>query len=301
MLSIINQIEFRHLSYFKVLAEELHFRKAAEKLFISPSALSQQISQLEDILHTPLFERTNKKVTLTDAGTLLYTEVTQLFNKLSNTVNNLELLKKGSTGQIGIGFVASAVQSVLPGLLKRFNKECPDIKFQLEELTNKEQLAALQQDEIDIGFMRSNQVADNMMIKSVLRETFSIVLPEDHPMTARKFKNIGQLKEESFILFPNDQSQLYYQQILHLCADHGFVPKISHKAIHAPAIYKLVENGMGLSILPTSLSNEHTPGVKFIELKNIPQQTELYAVWKKDNSNPALKYLLQMLDVKKTK
>lgn len=299
MLSIINQIEFRHLSYFKVLAEELHFRKAAEKLFISPSALSQQISQLEDILQAPLFERTNKKVTLTDAGRLLHGEVTQLFNKLNSTINNLELLKKGSSGQVGIGFVASAMQSVLPGLLKRFNKEWPDIKFQLEELTNKEQLNSLQQDEIDIGFMRSNQVSENMMIRSVLRETFSLVLPASHPMTARKFKNIGQLKDESFILFPNDQSQLYYQQILHLCADHGFVPKISHKAIHAPAVFRLVENGMGLSILPSSLSSEHLPGIRFIELKNIPQQTELYAVWKKDNTNPALQFLLKLLDDKK--
>ncbi|WP_127124713.1 LysR family transcriptional regulator [Pseudoflavitalea rhizosphaerae] len=299
MLSIINQIEFRHLSYFKVLAEELHFRKAAEKLFISPSALSQQISQLEDILKTELFERTNKKVSLTDAGNLLYTEVTQLFNKLNSTVNNLELLKKGSSGQIGIGFVASAVQSILPGLLKRFNKECPGIKFQLEELTNKEQLAALQQDEIDIGFMRSNQVSENMMIRSVLRETFSLVLPVNHSMTSRRFRNIGQLKDESFILFPNDQSQLYYQQILHLCADHGFVPKISHKAIHAPAIFKLVENEMGLSILPTSLASGNVPGVRFIELKNIPQQTELYAVWKKENSNPALKYFLQLMEERK--
>jgi DNA-binding transcriptional LysR family regulator len=282
-----------------VLAEELHFRKAAEKLFISPSALSQQISQLENILGTELFERTNKRVSLTDAGSLLYTEVTQLFNKLNNTVNNLELLKKGSSGQIGIGFVASAMQSILPGLLKRFNREWPDIKFQLEELNNKEQLEALQQDEIDIGFMRSNQVAENMMIKSVLRETFSLVLPAGHPMTARKFRNIGQLKDESFILFPNDQSQLYYQQILHLCADHGFVPKISHKAIHAPAVFRLVENGMGLSILPTSLASGQVPGIRFIELKNIPQQTELYAVWKKDNGNPVLQFLLKLLNEKK--
>jgi DNA-binding transcriptional LysR family regulator len=299
MLSIINQIEFRHLSYFKVLAEELHFRKAAEKLFISPSALSQQISQLEDILKAELFERTNKKVSLTNAGSLLYSEVTQLFNKLNSTINNLELLKKGSNGQIGIGFVASAIQSVLPGLLKRFNKECPGIKFQLEELTNKEQLAALQQEEIDIGFMRSNQVSENMMIKMVLRETFSLVLPVNHSMTARKFRNIGQLKDERFILFPNDQSQLYYQQILHLCADQGFVPKISHKAIHAPAIFKLVENGMGLSILPSSLASGPVPGIRFIELKNIPQQTELYAVWKKENRNPVLKYFLQLMEEKK--
>jgi DNA-binding transcriptional LysR family regulator len=138
-----------------------------------------------------------------------------------------------------------------------------------------------------------------MMIRSVLRETFSLVLPANHAMTARRFRNIGQLKDESFILFPNDQSQLYYQQILHLCADYGFVPKISHKAIHAPAIFKLVENEMGLSILPTSLASGNVPGVRFIELKNIPQQTELYAVWKKENRNPALKFLLQLMEERK--
>lgn len=295
MISVANQIEWRHLHYFRALAEELHYRKAAEKLFISQSALSQQIKQLEDILHIPLFERTNKKVLLNNAGKQLYRDVVQLLAKLETTVSNLELLQKGNTGQIGIGFVASAMHSILPGLLKKFNRECPGIKFQLEELTNKEQLTALERDEIDLGFMRSNLVEDNMMIKSVFKETFSIVLPKDHPMTARKFSNIGQLKDEYFILFPNDQSQLYYQQIINLCADYGFSPKISHKSIHAPTIFQLVENGMGLSIIPSSLATGNYPNIKFIELKNIPQKTELYAVWKKENTNPALPYLLKMI------
>ena len=114
-------------------------------------------------------------------------------------------------------------------------------------------------------------------------------------MTASNFKHVGELKDEYFILFPNDQSQLYYQQIINLCADQGFTPKLSHRSIHAPTIFKLVENGMGLSIIPTSLATSGNPGIKFIELKNIPQQTELYAVWKKVNDNPALPYLLEML------
>ena len=296
MISVANQIELRHLHYFKILAEELHYRKASEKLFISQSALSQQIKQLEDILKTSLFERTNKKVLLSKAGKILYQDVVQLMTKLDSTINNLELLQKGNTGQLVIGFVASAMYSVLSGLLKKFNQSHPGIKFQLEELTNKEQLLALQKDEIDVGFMRSNRVEEGMVIRSVLKETFSLVLPDKHPMTARKFKHIGQLKDESFILYPNDQSQSYYQQIINLCADHGFTPKISHKSIHAPTIFKLVENGMGLSVIPTSLANENHPGIRFIELKNIPQKTELYAVWKKENNNPALPYLLKLME-----
>lgn len=295
MISITNQIELRHLNYFKLLAEELHYRKAAEKLFISQSALSQQIKQLEQYLGHSLFDRNNKRVVLNEAGKLFYKDAVQVIQKMQIAVNNVQLLQKGNTGQLGISFVASAMQSILPVLLKQFNSDCPNIEFHLEELTNKEQLLALEKGDIDLGFMRSNQVGQEMMIKSVYKETFTLVLPADHPMSAQDFQHIGELKDEYFILFPNDQSQLYYQQIINLCADQGFTPKLSHRSIHAPTIFKLVENGMGLSIIPTSLATPGNQGVKFIELKNIPQQTELYAVWKKINDNPALPYLLEML------
>jgi len=295
MISIANQIELRHLNYFKVLAEELHYRKASEKLFISQSALSQQIKQLEQYLGHSLFDRNNKRVVLNEAGKLFYKDAVQVIQKMQIAINNVQLLQKGNTGQLGISFVASAMQSILPVLLKQFNSDCPNIKFHLEELTNKEQLLALEKGDIDLGFMRSNQVGQDMMIKSVYKETFTLVLPVAHPMSALDFKHVGELKDEYFILFPNDQSQLYYQQIINLCADQGFTPKLSHRSIHAPTIFKLVENGMGLSIIPTSLATSGNPGVKFIELKNIPQQTELYAVWKKVNDNPALPYLLEML------
>lgn len=296
MISAANQIEFRHLHYFKVLAEELHYRKAAEILFISQSALSQQIKQLEQILKITLFDRSNKKVVLSEAGKLFYRDTLQILFKLDSALENLNLLKVGNTGQIGVGFVASAMQSILPDLIKRFNLECPNIKFQLEELNNREQLSALQNEWIDLGFMRSNLVSDAYNIRSVYKENFSLVLPESHPVTERNFQDMGQFKEASFILYPNDQSQLYYQQIVNLCSDYGFTPKIAHRSIHAPTIFKLVENHMGISILPTSLAHGKHPGIRFIELKHAVQKTELFAVWKKSNKNPALPYLLDMME-----
>lgn len=295
MISITNQLELRHLNYFKILATELHYRRASELLFISQSALSQQIKQLEQILKVTLFDRSNKKVVLTDAGTLFYRDVEQVMNKLETAVVHLKLYKEGNTGQIGIGFVASAMESVLPSLLKKFNTDCPNIKFQLDELSNSDQLVALQNESVDLGFMRSNHLPEGFTSQKVYTETFSLVLPENHPMVKAKFKHIGQLKDEFFILFPNEQSQLYYQQILSLCADQGFAPKVAHRSIHAPTIFRLVENGMGLSIIPTSLAAGNYPNIRFIELKGIPQQTSLYAVWKKENTNPALPYLLEML------
>lgn len=295
MISVANQLELRQLNYFKVLAQELHYRKASELLFISQSALSQQIKQLENILNVPLFERTNKKVLLTEAGALFYKDVLLVMNRVEHAVNNLKLYKDGNTGQLRIGFVASAMESVLPALLKQFNTDCPNIKFQLDELSNADQLTELQNERLDIGFMRSNHVPDGFTSQQVGTETFSVVLPANHPINQKNFRDVGQLMNEYFILFPNEQSQLYYQQIINLCADRGFAPKVAHRSIHTPTIFRLVENGMGISIIPTSLATSDHPNLKFIELKNIPQRTALYVVWKLNNSNPALPYLLEML------
>ncbi|MCS3556166.1 MULTISPECIES: LysR family transcriptional regulator [unclassified Sphingobacterium] len=295
MISIANQIELRHLTYFKVLAEQLHYRKASESLFISQSALSQQIKQLEGILKVQLFDRTNRKVYLTDAGSLFKKDVQQILNKIETAVTNLKLLKMGNTGQIRIGFVASAMESILPDVLKLFHTDCPNIKFQIDELSNADQLLSLQNEMLDIGFMRSNHIPEGFSNKCVYIETFSLVLPIDHPITDKKFDTIAELADESFILFPNEKSQFYYQQIVNLCADHGFLPKVAHRSIHAPTIFRLVENGMGISIIPTSLAHTENPNIKFIELTGVPQKTALFAVWKKDNVNPALPYLLEML------
>ncbi len=295
MISVANQLELRHLLYFRMLAEELHYGKTAEKLFISQSALSQQIKQLEGIVNVSLFERTNRKVRLSEAGALFYRDVLQILNKLETTVKNLELWKKGNTGQIVVGFVASAMESILPPLLRQFHKDCPNIRFQLDELSNQEQLLALKAETLDLGFMRSNNLPEGFRSKQVHSETFSLVLRTDHPMATGEWKDLGELKDESFILFPNDQSQFYYQQIVNLCADHGFAPKVAHRSIHAPTVFRLVESGMGLSLIPTSLAITTNPYIRFIELDKVPQRTSLYAVWSIYNSNPALPYLLEML------
>lgn len=295
MISVANQLELRHLNYFKVLAEELHYRKASELLFISQSALSQQIKNLEGILKVSLFDRTNRKVLLSEPGQLFYRDVLQILNKLEMAATNVKLYTDGNTGQISIGFVASAMSSLLPGILKQFNTDCPKIRFNLDELSNAEQMTALQNEILDIGFVRSNHFPNGFDSKKVYTETFSLVLPLTHSIKNSNFNDIGQLKDESFILFPNDHSQLYYQQIIDLCNECGFTPKVVHRSIHAPTIFSLVENGMGISLIPTSLTSTSNQNIRFIELKKISQRTSLYAVWKKMNKNPALPYLLKMI------
>ncbi|WP_291867893.1 LysR substrate-binding domain-containing protein [Maribacter sp.] len=295
MISITNQLELRQLRYFIAVAQTLHFRKAAETLAISQSALSQQIMLLESILGVKLLDRTNRKVSLNRSGKLFLEEALRITKQVDNSITNWKLKQDGSDGVLKIAFVASAMQQFLPPILKSYDQKYPNIKLQLEELSNKDQIEALQENSIDIGFMRTNKVTSNLLLKPAFQESLTLVLPEEHPITEDNFTNMRSFSEASFILFPNENSPMYFQQILNLCADNGFSPKISHKSIHAPTIFKLVENGMGISIIPNSLRDNFNYKVRYIELKNIAQKTTLYAAWNKENDNPVLQYLLQLV------
>ena len=290
-----NQLEFRHLKYFLAVAEDLHFRKAAERLYISQPGLSRQIKQMEDDLGMKLFERHNRKVELTQAGDYLKNELTRNLRQLDDIINHAKLLHDGKKGQLKLGYVGSAIQKIIPELLINYRTEHPDIVFSLKEMDNQKQIEELLNFNIDIGFVRLEQVPKTIEIKRIVSDTFCIVLPENHHIDASNFKNLSQLKDESFILFDPEYSKFYYDKVLQIFQDSGFAPLVSHLTIHASSIYKLVENNFGVSIVPKSLTTSTTKGIKFIELDGIPQRTDLSLVWNKTNRNPLLNGVLDVV------
>ncbi len=289
------QIELRHYVYFLAVAEELHFRKASEKLFISQPGLSTQIKQLETLLQTQLFVRDKKKVRLTPAGAYLKGEVKYILNHLTQTKKQLKLIGDGHMGEIRIGFLGSAMQNVVPDLLLDLKKDFPLIKTSLEELSNNAQVNAIQHDRLDLGFVRLSRVPNGLTLKPVFEDTFSLVLPKNHPLEASTFKNMAQLVEDHFILFSKDYSPLYYHTVISICEDGGFFPKVSHKSVHAHTVFKLVENKLGVAIVPTALQAGFQMNVKFIELKKIKQRAILSMIWKEDNRNPVLQNCIDLL------
>jgi DNA-binding transcriptional LysR family regulator len=289
-----NQIEFRHYKYFLALAEDLHFRKAAERLFISQPGLSRQIKQMEEILGMSLFERDNRKVKLTMAGQYLQKELTNNFKRLDEIVNHAKLLSDGLNGNLNLGYVGSAMQDVIPELLLKFKKNHPDVLFSLKEMDNNKQIQALLNHEIDVGFVRMERVPRGLSIQSVFEDTFSLVLPKDHPINESNFTNLAQLKNDSFIFFDASYSESYYEKVMQIFDESGFAPLISHNTVNASSIFRLVENKFGVSIVPTSLKLGYDMGIKFIELNKIPQRTTLRAVWNNKNTNPILKNFLQL-------
>ncbi|WP_296702168.1 LysR family transcriptional regulator [Algoriphagus sp.] len=288
-------MELRHLIYFKAVAEELNFRKAAERLFISQPGLSRQIKQLEEMLEVQLFDRDQKHVELTNAGLYFKNEVDFVINHLDLTRSQLKLIALGKIGELRIGFLGSASNQILPDLLSKLNAIQPLISTSLEELSNAMQVEMIEKDKLDLGFVRLASVPSDLEMKVVLRDSFSLVVPKDHPIQEHDFVSVNQFNEETFVLFSSDYSNLYYEQIIGICRDAGFSPKIRHKSVHALTIFKLVENGMGVAIVPTSLKKGYELNVRFMEIPHIQQFTELSAIWKEANRNPALKQILHLL------
>ena len=292
------QLELRHLRYFLAVAEDLHFRKAAERLYISQPGLSRQIKELEKSMGVQLFDRHNRKVELTPAGLFLQEELKRHLKELEHIIQHTKLLNDGLHGNLKFGYVGSAMQKIIPELLLKFKKKHPDVLFSLKEMDNQKQIEYLLSREIDIGFVRLERVPRGLQSFPILTESFCLVLPSDHTLGAKNFKKLSQLKDESFILFNPKYSPSYYEKVMSIFDDNGFTPIVTHNTIHSSSIYKLVQNNFGISIVPKSLKTEPLNGVKFIELNSIPQRTVLSAVWNTNNRNPMLKSILPIISNK---
>lgn len=289
------QIELRHLKYFQVLAQELKFRKAAELLFISQPGLSRQIRQMEEIFNVSLFDRSKKKVELTAAGLYLKEEVDFLFNHLETIRRQLDNISQGKETELRIGFLGSAAQKVVPELVLSLNREYPGIQTILDEMPNKLQIDLLEKDKLDLAFVRLHRLPEGISRHLIHQDTFSLVLPMEHRVNDTNFNSLRDFSDEPFIFFSSEDSPFYHDLIMGICEDNGFRPKVFHKSVNALTIFKLIEEGLGIAIVPTSLQYGYSLKVKFIELKHISQRTELYVAWKESNRNPALKNVIELL------
>ncbi len=288
-------MELRHLRYFVVVAEELHFRRAAEKLFIAQPALSRQIKLLEEDLNVLLLKRTKRVVLLTEAGKFFYKEVKDLFTAIDLIKTKAKEIESGAAGKIKIGYVGSAMLSVLPKIITKLQKSLPDLHFELHEMTAMVQVEMLKADKIDIGFLRIPRDDKDLIMQTIFTETYSIVLPENHKITTKNFKGLHQLANEKFIFPPRNVGQRYFDTLISLCTAAGFSPIIAHESLFENAIIRLIENDMGISILPSSFNKEFNAKVKFIELKKIPQRLQLSIAWNKDNINPSLLTMIKLI------
>jgi len=288
-------MELRHLHYFIAVAEELNFSRAAEWLHMAQPPLSQQIRQLEDELGFQLFHRTKRRVELTAAGQAFWLEAQQLLRSLDQAVETGRQVSRGEVGQLAIGFVSSTAYNILPPVLKAFRRQVLGVTLELRELTTREQLQALLEGKLDIGFARPPVEESELATQVIFREPLMIALPESHRLRKRAKVSVRSLSQEPFILFPRAVAPGLYDPIISLCLKAGFSPQVVQEAIQMQTIVSLVAAEMGVAIVPLSLKNLQRQGVVYKPLQESTPIVEVVMIWRK-NPTPAVQRFLEVVN-----
>jgi DNA-binding transcriptional LysR family regulator len=286
-------MELRHLIYFRKLAEELHFRKASERLHIAQPALSRQIKELESELQVTLFDRNRRKVALTAAGIHLHKQATFILTRLEETKLELKRIQNMELGTVRIGYVSTAMYSMLPAFLNRVKKQIPELQLSLREMTTYDQVQSVRNGTLEMGFARAPVNDANISQQIVCRESFSLILPAGHPLAGKKIKkNLSALNDEPFVFFPRHYNPGYYDKTISLCHQAGFTPRIQYEGVGSNTLLQMVASGLGITILPSSIAAVPDNRVVCIPLDFIPEKAVLAIIYDKDRLPGVLRELV---------
>ncbi len=288
-------MEPRLLSYFVAVAEELHFGRAARRLNISQPPLSQQIIQLEERIGVKLFTRTRRRVELTPAGEALLEDARKILALSREAVRRAVRAGKGEIGRLSVGYIGSANYSVLPGLIREFRKRFPEVELSLAELNTSQQIEALREGRVHVGFMRPPRGVESagLSFEIVLRESLVAAIPVNHKLKSKASIALRMLAKEPFVMIPRSRGPGFFDQIIAMCQAEGFSPEIVLEASQFHTIIGMVAAGVGIAVVPASMRRSRMKGVAFREIENCPE-TALTMAWSSENKSPVLKKFIDV-------
>jgi len=289
-------MELRHLKYFVKVAEELNFGRAAEQLYLTQPALSKQIRCLEDELGVLLFHRTkNHRIQLTLAGQELLKEARDILLKAEMAIQTTRRLARGETGILKLGFTGTALHKILPVVIKEFSNHYPNVELDLTEMCTLSQVRALQEDEIDIGFIHTPIDNDfDLHVHPIMEESLIVALPIGDHLSRNDKIALKQLADRSFILHPRNEGPVIYSQIINLCNQAGFQPKVVQEVLMSQTRVGLVAAGMGITFVPESFKKNINSGVAYIDLEEPSPKLRLAAAWRSSNQSSVLKNFIKI-------
>ncbi|AYF46407.1 LysR family transcriptional regulator [Pseudomonas sp. S5D5] len=291
-------MELRHLRYFIAVAEELHFGRAAQVLGISQPPLSQQIQALEQEVGARLFERTNRRVELSEAGRLFLQEARLVLAQVDKAADVARRAQLGELGELKIGFTSSApFNSSIPQAIFAFRQAFPAVHLNLQEMSSTEVAESLVDESIQVGLMRPLPLPDSLSVVELMREPLVAVLNAGHPLVqgSERGLHLAQLAQEPFVFFPRTYGSGLYAQLLNLARDAGFSPHFAQEAGEAMTIIGLVAAGLGVSVLPASYQRIRIDGVVYRTLLDQEAVTAVWLVQRKGVQTPMAKAFVELL------
>lgn len=263
-------MELRYYKYFLAVAEDLHFGKAAARLHIAQPALSIQIRDLEKKVGGRLFERTSRKVRLTETGELFRQEAKLVVQQEERSFQKVARAVRGQAGILNLAYTGTAVFSGIMGrILKDYRKEYPDVEIRLRELDPNRQLTELENRGLHAGFMTASFLSPPDELRMVPLATWPMLLavPGDHPLARKKRVTLDMLKKEAFIAYAGEN----YEGAAMLRFIAGFRPRIAFEASSIIIMTAMVDAGLGVALVPAWLNKSN---IRFnVVYKNVPDIT----------------------------
>jgi DNA-binding transcriptional LysR family regulator len=257
-------LETRLLRQFIAVAEELHFHRAAERLHMAQPPLSQAIRRLEAEIGYPLFERTNRSVTLTPAGISFLETARRILLSLDEGVTRTRRVAKGIDGHLTMTFININPYPSLLRALRNFRLASPAVEFTMQEATTREQVLALETGTADIGFMRfPGSTTPSLRYETICREPVIVALPTDHRLASRKTIPLEKLSDDAFVTSPRPLGQGFHDQLIRLCQTAGFSPRMVQEARQMQTLIALVASGFGIALIPASLASAPRDDIVF--------------------------------------
>lgn len=292
-------MELRHLRYFVAVAEEGHVTRAAERLGIRQPPLSQQIQGLERELDAQLFRRKPRGVELTPAGRALYGEALAILARADEAVAATKRAAQGEAGRIGIGFTSSAsFHPFVPRVIRAFREAHPLVTLALEESGTTELVAALRAKAIDAAFVRSPVgESDDLFVRPLFDEPMVAALPSGHALSgASDDLPLAALAGETFILYRRPVGPGLHDAIIAACDRAGFSPKIGQEAPRMLSTLSLVAAGLGVTVVPGSMSRLEAEGVVYRPIdKSAPLTAPLNLAYRRDEISAAVRRFVALV------
>jgi DNA-binding transcriptional LysR family regulator len=281
---------------FVAVADELHFGRAAARLKMTQPPLSRQIQKLERVVGTQLLERDNRRVALTAAGQVFLGEARRLLSLADTAPEVARRVSSGSHGIVRIGFTAASTYGTLGRLLNAIGRDLPDIDLDLHEMVTREQVAALLNEELDLGLARPPFDAETFGSRLLLREALLVAVPAGHRLLRLGRDAVAaDLATEPVVMHSPTRARYFYDLVV------SMVPAASGNAVHTVSqvltMLWLVAAGRGIAFVPASAARLPIEGVEFVRLETpVPDPAELHLLWMRESRNPALRRVLDVLD-----
>jgi len=285
-------MNIEELRSFAILAGHLHFGRAAQALHLSQPALTKQMRRLEETLGGRLFERGVHGTNLTAFGAGFLPRATELLRSHDRLLADARKEAQGHGGRLRLGF-GSYTLELVPRLVVKLRRAEPDIEISLRDMSTVEQIAALQQEKLDVSFVRLPLPSGSRHfdILPALRGHLALVTPAQGLAPA----DLDDCRDLPFVMLSKERSPGLYDLILKLCARHGFHPRIVQEALELTTALALVRAGMGISIIPESSWSRRFGGVRIKAIGEKAAVWSVGAVWRRKDTNPALHRFLDLL------